>query len=179
MDIKELPLEGCFVITPKVFHDERGTFVKSYHEVTFSEKNLNFSMKEEFYSISKKNVFRGMHFQLPPAAHSKLVYCAKGEVQDYLVDLRKTSKTYGKHLSINLSEANCNILYIPVGIAHGFLSLSDESLMVYKTDHVYSPELDSGILWSSCNLNLQVEDVLISNRDTLFNSLDSFESPFS
>jgi len=178
MIINELGFKGCFEIIPKVFKDNRGCFVKTFHEHIFLDSGIDFIAKEEFYSTSKKNVFRGLHFQLPPAAHNKLVYCAKGQVLDFLVDLRKKSSSYGKSLSIDLSEDNGRILYIPVGIAHGFLSLSDDSLMVYKTDHVYSPEADTGILWSTCNLALPSQDLIISDRDQKLESLSDFKSPF-
>jgi dTDP-4-dehydrorhamnose 3,5-epimerase len=178
MMINELDFTGCFEIIPKIFKDDRGSFVKTYHESIFLENGIEFITKEEFYSTSKKNVFRGLHFQSPPAAHNKLVYCAKGEVTDFLVDLRKNSPTYGKSLSIFLSEDNGRILYIPIGIAHGFLSISDDSLMVYKTDHVYCPEEDSGILWSSCDLALSSKELIISERDQKFESIHDFRSPF-
>ncbi len=178
MKINELSVAGCFEILPKVFKDGRGSFVKTYHNDLFSEKGIDISVKEEFYSSSKRNVFRGLHFQLPPAAHNKLVYCAKGEVLDFLVDLRKSSPTYRKSLSINLSESNGRIIYIPIGIAHGFLSCSDESLMVYKTDCVYSPEEDTGILWSSCKLSIPNSNMIISERDQKLQTLDGFKSPF-
>jgi len=178
MIINELGFKGCFEIIPKVFKDDRGRFVKTFHENIFSDHGIEFTAKEEFYSTSKKNVFRGLHFQLPPAAHNKLVYCAKGQIIDFLVDLRKKSSSYGKSLSIDLSEENGRILYIPIGIAHGFLSLSDDSLMVYKTDHVYSPEADTGILWSTCNLALPSQGLIISDRDQKLESLLDFKSPF-
>lgn len=178
MHIEELNIPGCFQITPKIFKDNRGSFVKTFHAEILIQYGLNIELKEEFYSISKKNVFRGLHFQLPPAAHNKLVYCARGEVKDFLVDLRKKSDSYGKSLAINLSEDNGRILYIPIGVAHGFLSLSENSLMVYKTDYVYSPEEDSGILWSSCDLAMPIQNLIISDRDQSFESILEFKSPF-
>lgn len=178
MDINELTLAGCFEITPKVFKDNRGSFVKTYHEDIFSEKNINFEMKEEFYSTSHKNVFRGLHFQLPPSAHNKIVYCAQGSVVDFLVDLRKNSATYKKSISIELNERNGKALYIPIGIAHGFLSTSENSLMVYKTDSVYAPEEDTGILFSSCNLSDLPKSIVMSERDKNFISIQQFQSPF-
>ena len=178
MNIKELSFAGCFEITPKVFKDDRGRFVKVFHEDVFSEKAITFVMKEEFYSTSQKNVFRGLHFQLPPAALNKLVYCAQGSVLDFLVDLRKESATYQQSMEIELNEKNGKALYIPIGIAHGFLSLTDNSLMVYKTDCVYSPEQDAGILFSSCNLKNIPKSIFISERDRKLPYIKDFKSPF-
>lgn len=178
MDINELNLAGCFEITPKIFKDDRGHFVKVYHEKIFSEKGIQFEMKEEFYSTSQKNVFRGLHFQLPPVAHNKLVYCAQGSVIDFLFDLRKNSLTYQKSISVELNEKNRKSLFIPIGIAHGFFSLTDNSLMVYKTDSVYAPEQDSGILFSSCNLKGLSNSMILSKRDMEFPEVQSFKSPF-
>jgi dTDP-4-dehydrorhamnose 3,5-epimerase len=178
MQINELEIKGCYKIIPDPFRDMRGDFVKTFHDEIFKKAGIEFAIKEEFVSISHKNVLRGMHFQLPPSAHNKLVYCLNGEVCDFIVDLRKSFDTYGKHLLINLSAENRTILYLPIGIAHGFISLTDNSIMVYKTDNVHSVEYDSGILWDSCGFNFPVYDPVISVKDRSFVALDKFESPF-
>ena len=138
MEIKELAISGCYEIIPPHFEDSRGLFVKTFHELLFSQAGIHFVMKEEFFSISHKNVLRGLHFQLPPSAHNKLLYCVAGEVKDFFVDLRKNSQTYGKNQLLTLSEKNRKMLYLPIGIAHGFYSLFDNTCIVYKVDHVYS-----------------------------------------
>jgi dTDP-4-dehydrorhamnose 3,5-epimerase len=180
MNIKELEIPGCYQIIPNVFKDDRGIFTKTFHDETLRKYNLNIELKEEFYSISKKNVLRGLHFQTPPSAHNKLVYCPKGAVLDFFVDIRLGSPTYGKHLSIELSEKNSVILFLPIGIAHGFLSLEDDSLMVYKTDCSYDPNADAGLEIFSCGIELPIDisKVIISDRDTNLIPFDSYQSEF-
>jgi dTDP-4-dehydrorhamnose 3,5-epimerase/CDP-3, 6-dideoxy-D-glycero-D-glycero-4-hexulose-5-epimerase len=180
MNINELALSGCFEITPQIHADYRGEFVKTYHEKSWLENRLGFHCKEEFYSVSKFGVFRGMHFQLPPAAHSKVVYCCNGAVLDYLVDLRKSSATYGRAVSLELSRSNGKVIFIPVGVAHGFFSLVDDSILVYKTDHIYAPDYDCGISYKSLNLQIPIDDdeLILSERDRSFLGINEFETPF-
>jgi len=176
MNISSLEIEGCFLIDPKKFEDSRGVFVKTFNAEAYLKKEINFSAKEEFFSFSKKNVLRGLHFQEPPYAHNKLVYCPQGKVLDFFCDLRKSSSTYGKVISLELSSENNEILYLAKGIAHGFLSLTDDSLMIYKTDTVYNPESDSGILWSSIGLDIAIDNPIISERDLSFPIFSDYES---
>ena len=178
MNIKRLGIPGCYQITPKIFSDERGLFIKTFHSETLHEYGIDLDLKEEFYSISKKNVLRGL--QSPPSAHNKLVYCPKGAVLDFFVDVRIESPTYGQHLSIELNETNGVILYLPVGIAHGFLSLEDDSLMVYKTDCSYDPAADGGLSFSSCGINLPIDssNIIISERDVNLTAFDKYQSEF-
>lgn len=180
MKIKELDIKGCFLINPNLFADERGSFVKTFHAETLEEYGIKLELKEEFYTVSNKNVLRGLHFQNPPSAHKKLVYCPKGAVLDFFVDIRAGSPTYGQSISIELSEGNCNVLLLPVGIAHGFVSLQDNSLMVYKTDCSYDPNADDGIRFDSCNVQLPVRDesLIVSSRDLGLISWEEFESKF-
>ena len=180
MEIKELAIKGCFLITPNVFKDQRGTFVKTFHAETLHEFGIELELKEEFYSISNKNVLRGLHFQKPPAAHKKVVYCPQGAVIDFFVDIRAGSPTYGKIISVELNEDNCQVLFLPTGIAHGFVSLKNNTLMVYKTDCSYDPEADDGIHFDSCNIPLPVksDELIVSPRDSGFISLGNFESKF-
>ena len=180
MEIQELDIEGCFLITPKIFKDTRGNFIKTFNSDLYAEYGLSLDFKEEYYSVSHKGVLRGMHFQMPPHDHAKMVYCAKGSVFDAFIDLRKDSSTYKKHLTIELSESNKNILVLAEGIAHGFCSLEDDTLMVYKTTTVYEPQSDTGILWNSAGIKWPslVKENLISERDASFQELDCFNSPF-
>jgi dTDP-4-dehydrorhamnose 3,5-epimerase/CDP-3, 6-dideoxy-D-glycero-D-glycero-4-hexulose-5-epimerase len=177
-EIVDEPLAGLKLIQPRIFNDERGSFIKSYHSKQMKEFGIEFSLEEEFYSISKRNVLRGMHFQLPPHAHDKIVYCLAGEVLDVVLDIRKGSDTYGQSYATQLSANNRQILFIPKGIAHGFLSLSENSCMVYKTSAVYAPEADSGILWNSFEFNWPTMSPILSSRDSEFVSLSNFKSPF-
>src|SRR5438105_4784151 len=124
---------GLLLLRPRIFQDQRGIFVKTFRTDQFRELGIAFEPREEFYSISARDVLRGMHFQLPPAAHAKLVYCANGSVLDVVLDMRRSSSTFGKTFSCVLDEKNRDLLFIPAGFAHGFLALEDNSLMVYKT----------------------------------------------
>jgi len=179
MNIKELDIAGCYLVTLPHFKDERGTFVKTFHEENFKGTALEgFELKEEFYSVSKQNVLRGLHFQTPPAAHDKLVYCIQGLVIDFFLDIRTGSKTYGKHLIVELSAEKPELLFLPKGIAHGFLTQSEYATLVYKTNYMYSPEHDDGILWSSLDLDLPEADYIVSERDQSFLDVKNYKSPF-
>ena len=177
--MKVLPteLDGVFILKPNVFEDARGSFVKTYHEELFASCGIKFSPKEEFFSVSRKNVLRGMHFQRPPAAHDKLVYCPVGRVLDVVLDLRATAKNV-RCISRELSAQNREMLFIPSGCAHGFLSFEDDSIMVYQTSTVHSPAHDAGVLWNSFGFDWPVKNPILSERDQKFPALRDFESPF-
>ena len=178
MDLQPTELNGVLVLQPKIFQDHRGSFVKTYQDALFSERGIRFVPREEFFSVSKKDVLRGMHFQLPPAAHDKLVYCAVGRVLDVVVDLRRGSKTFGKSIARELSAANRQMMFIPVGCAHGFLTLEDNSIMVYQTSTPHAPAQDAGILWNSFGFDWPVKEPVLSDRDRGFPALCDFSSPF-
>lgn len=174
--VKEL-LPGALLVELKRFQDDRGSFVKTYSRQLFEASGVAFDLREEFYSFSRKNVVRGMHFQVPPHDHEKLIFCAAGAVLDVLVDLR-SGASQGRISSIVLRGDEPAALLIPKGVAHGFKSLSDESLMVYKTSTEYSPEHDKGILWDSFGFNWDVQEPVISARDAGHPSLADFANPF-
>lgn len=178
MNFKKLNIEGCYLIELNQFKDNRGTFIKTFHSDEFSKNNINLDMHEEFYSISAKNVIRGMHFQIPPFDHDKFVYCAHGAVLDVIVDIRKNSNTFGQFYHVELNDENNLALWIPKGIAHGFLSLADNSLMFYKTSSVHNPACDSGIKWNSFGFEWPVENVIISEKDSKLCIFSEFDSPF-
>ena len=129
--------------------------------------------------MSGKNVLRGMHFQRPPAAHDKLVYCPVGKVLDVVLDLRPTAKgARSRCFSHELSAQNREMLFIPAGCAHGFLALEDDSMMVYQTSTVHSPSHDAGVLWNSFGFDWPVKNPILSERDQKFPALCDFQSPF-
>ncbi len=165
-------IDGVYIIENFNAKDSRGSFTKTFNAEMFKEAKLCVGFKESYYSISNKDVIRGMHFQLPPFEHEKLVYVAKGEVLDVVLDLRKDSKTFGKYISVNLSGDNCRSLYIPKGLAHGFRSLKDDTIMVYNVSTVYNAEYDSGILYNSFGFDWGIITPIISERDK---SLKEFE----
>jgi dTDP-4-dehydrorhamnose 3,5-epimerase len=133
---------------------------------------------EEYFSRSKQNVIRGLHFQLPPEECVKIVYCIDGEVMDVVLDLRVDSPTYGKYEIFNLNDRLANILYIPIGLAHGFYTKSKTATMMYKVSKSYAPDYDAGIHWDSAEIPWPTKTPIISTRDSEFISLDKFQSPF-
>lgn len=175
---EETTLAGCFVLRAKVREDARGSFTKVYHEGAFRELGLTTEFREEYYSVSKKNVLRGLHFQLPPADHEKLVWCMSGKVLDVVLDLRRASRTYGEHQRFTLTGGSGEMIYIPRGMAHGFLTLSDEAVMMYKVTSVYAPACDAGIRWDTAGVDWGVSSPLLSERDQGFAALEEFSSPF-
>lgn len=173
-------LEGCFKIIPKTFQDSRGSFTKIYNDEIFKAQGINCSFKEQYYSLSKPGVLRGMHFQLPPQDHGKLVTCLMGQVLDVVIDLRKGSKTYKQTASFILSEENRCCVFLPKGFAHGFyVNGPSEAVLLYNTETVYNGALDSGILWSSLDFSWPFEgSPIISQRDASLPDLDKFQNPF-
>ena len=169
---------GLAVLQPRAMADARGMFVKIFHAEAFSEAGIPFEPREGFYSVSAKNVLRGMHFQRPPAALAKLVYCLGGRVLDVVLDLRRGSPGFGKTFSRELSWEEPELLYVPPGFAHGFLALEDNSVMAYLTDHVYAPALDGGIAWDSFDFPWPVTEPVLSERDRRFPRLTELPSPF-
>lgn len=178
MTILETKIIGCFEILLNDISDKRGSFLKTYHIDSFKEHNLETNWAEEYFSISHKDVVRGMHFQSPPQDHAKIVTCIKGSVLDVILDLRKSSSTYMSCISFEMGEKTKKMIYIPKGCAHGFLSLENNTLMFYKVTSVYSPENDHGILWDSIDFEWPNSNVIVSNRDLNHPKLSEYLSPF-
>jgi dTDP-4-dehydrorhamnose 3,5-epimerase len=178
MTFRETDIKGLRVIEYDIREDTRGAFQKVYNEDVQRLNELTTEWSEEYFSISHKNVLRGMHFQIPPKEHDKMVTCLLGSVLDVVLDLRLDSTTYGKVKAFELNDKSKKGLYIPKGFAHGFLSLEDNSLMHYKVSSVYSPEHDSGILWSSIPFEWGISDPILSERDKQHFKLLDFNSPF-
>lgn len=170
--------QDLLILETSNFEDNRGSFQKLFNYDFFKENGLNTDFKEFYYSISQKNVIRGMHFQLPPFEHVKLVYVSKGKIRDVVVDIRKQSDTYGKCFSIQLDETKAQYLYIPKGFAHGFLSLEDGSIVNYAQTTCYSKLHDCGIAQDSINFDWGVTSPIISGRDLTFEKLENLNSPF-
>jgi dTDP-4-dehydrorhamnose 3,5-epimerase len=179
MKVLDTSINELKIIRPLLFKDERGEFIKSYQQSAFKQLgNLTTNWSEEYFSISKIGVLRGMHFQIPPHDHEKLVTCIHGKVLDVVVDLRKKSSTYNQVASFELSEENKMMLFIPRGCAHGFLSLQDNTTMFYKVSSEYSADHDKGILWSSINFKWPIKELIISERDRKHPKLKDFQTPF-
>jgi dTDP-4-dehydrorhamnose 3,5-epimerase len=179
MKLKKTGIDGCYEIMPLDLKDHRGRFVKPYHVEDFKALGLDLVIREEYYSVSKRNVLRGLHFQLPPKATKKLVTCLDGVILDAVVDLRKNSPSYLKNFTIELSEEKGNLLFIPEGLAHGFCALSEEATVLYMCSEVYSPEHDTGIRWDSAGIPWPVVDPVVSEKDRQMITLEQFNSPFT
>ena len=158
--------------------DERGEFVKTFNEAAFAQMGIPLSPKEIVFSVSARDVVRGMHFQTPQSDHQKLVSCAAGAIIDVVVDLRKGSPSYGQHAAFELTDQNRHILLIPRGFAHGFLAMQDQSLVTYCTDTGHDPTCDSGIRWDSFGYDWPVKNPIVSEKDQHLVGLDEYQSPF-
>ena len=181
MKISKTQIKGCLAIKFDKHFDSRGSFIKTFNKDSYKNIDLaSFDLHEEYYSSSNKNVFRGFHFQKPPHDHNKFVYCLSGSVIDYFLDIRLYSKTYGKICSVRLGDENeFDAVYLPKGIAHGFLSEVDNSTLVYKTDTMYDAESDDGINMRSFNDIINIDNVIISERDSSFKDFTEFKTPFN
>lgn len=178
MRIEETDLPGCFLVRSGRVADARGSFIKTFHAATFTSAGLRTDWRETYCSTSVRSVVRGMHFQLPPADHAKLVFCTAGQVLDVILDLRRGSPAFGQHRSFRLDEAAGVGVYIPSGCAHGFLSLSETSTMDYKVTSVHSPEQDAGVAWDSFRFKWPVAAPVLSERDGKHPPFGQFETPF-
>lgn len=147
-------ISDVILVIPKIFEDNRGFFMESYKKSDFFKNGIETEFNQDNYSKSSKGVLRGLHYQAEPNAQAKLVRCVKGRIFDVAVDIRKNSKTFGKYVKAELSESNKNMLYIPKGFAHGFIVLSDEAEILYKTSGEYAPDSDRGILWCDKDINI-------------------------
>ena len=177
-ELRKTKLSGCWEIMPKILKDDRGYFVKTFHSDFFAQQELETDFKEEYYSLSYQGVIRGLHFQIPPHDHTKIVYCVQGAVMDVVVDLRIQSPTYGQFAVFDLNAEKGNLVYISPGFAHGFEVLSESALMMYKVSTVYNSGADSGVLWSSLEIPWQAQNPILSQRDQSFVPLPEFRSPF-
>lgn len=178
MNVIETPIKGLLIIETVNFQDNRGCFQKLFNSNYFQDNNLETNFKEFYYSVSSKNVIRGMHFQLPPYDHVKLVYVSKGHIKDVVVDLRKSSDTFLQPFSIEINDTEGKYLYIPKGLAHGFLSLEDGSIVNYAQTSCYSEEHDCGVAYNSINFDWKIKTPILSVRDLSFKKLEDFNSPF-
>ncbi|MDY4012057.1 MAG: dTDP-4-dehydrorhamnose 3,5-epimerase [Fusobacterium gastrosuis] len=179
----ETGIEGLYIIEPTVFGDERGFFVESYNKNDFTELGISDEFVQDNHSKSKKGILRGLHFQTK-FSQGKLVRVIKGSVYDVAVDLRKDSKTFGKHFGLELSAENKRMFFIPKDFAHGFLTLEDDTEFTYKCTDFYHPEYDSGIMWNDKDINidwnfekynLKEKDIVLSEKDKKHQSLKEYE----
>lgn len=182
--VTQTPLAGVLLIEPQFFRDSRGFFVESYNKKDFHDAGITEEFVQDNHSKSQKGVLRGLHFQ-SPHAQGKLVRVLKGSIYDVVVDIRVGSPTYGRIFAVTLSENDPAMLYVPVGFAHGFLVLEDNTEVMYKVTDLYYPEGDAGLLWNDPDLNIPwpldqvgIKKPILSEKDTKHPSLFELTSPF-
>lgn len=169
MKINDVYIEGLKIIEPDIFHDERGYFFESYNEHKFADAGIKEQFVQDNQSLSLLGVLRGLHFQTGEYAQAKLVRVISGSVIDIAVDLRKDSPTFGKYFSIELNDINNLMFYIPVGFAHGFVALKNNTIFSYKCSKAYNKNSESGLLWCDPQLNINwgMLNPIISSKDAI------------
>jgi dTDP-4-dehydrorhamnose 3,5-epimerase len=182
MNVIKTDIEGVVVIEPRVFDDARGYFFESYSKRRFDEVVRPIEFVQDNESMSTRGVIRGLHFQRPPFSQSKLVRCVRGAVLDVVVDIRRGSPTYGRHIAVELTGENRRQLFVPRGFAHGFAVLSDEAVFQYKCDNYYHPESEGGISIADRSLGIDWRidpaEAILSEKDLRNPMFSDFESPF-
>ena len=182
MNITKFNIQGPLLIETKVFYDERGYFFEAFNVKKLAEIGINNNFVQDNVSSSKKGVLRGLHYQLQPMAQAKLIGVFSGKIMDVIVDIRKGSPTFGKHLSVELSSKDHKMLFIPKGFAHGFIALEDDTMIQYKCDGYYSPEHERGINFLDPTLNINwnypKDKIIIAKRDQEFPLLSQADVNF-
>lgn len=170
MDYKKTEIEGVYIIQPKVFKDNRGYFMETFRQSDFDAgigRHVEFIQDNE--SKSSRGVLRGLHYQKGEASQAKLVRVIKGRVVDVAVDIRRSSKTFGRYVMVELSEENKTQFFIPRGFAHGFLVLSDEAIFTYKVDNAYAPQQEASIRYDDPDIAIEwpmdMAEVITSEKD--------------
>lgn len=180
MEIKEVEIPGLLVIHPQVFYDSRGYFFESYNKIKLQAQGFDVNFVQDNQSMSSRGTLRGLHFQRPPFEQGKLVSVLKGAALDVVVDIRKKSAFYGKYFSINLTEQNKTMLWVPPGFAHGFLTLEDNTVFIYKCSQVYNKDSEGCLFWNdpTLNINWNIENPVISEKDNKAPLFGDLISPF-
>jgi dTDP-4-dehydrorhamnose 3,5-epimerase len=179
MEVENLGVTGPYLITPRIFEDDRGYFFESFNQKEFNEKIYEVNFVQDNESRSQYGVLRGLHFQKPPYDQAKLVRVVKGRVYDVAVDMRKDSPTYGKFFGVLLSAKNHRQFFVPRGFAHGFLALDDDNIFQYKCDNYYNKESEGAIAWDDKDLNINWNDYLFSLVDIILSEKDKLNKPLS
>ena len=182
MEVVKTNIEGVVIIEPRVFEDPRGYFFESFSQKEFEEKVCKTTFIQDNESKSSYGVLRGLHFQKPPYAQSKLVRVIKGNVLDIAVDIRKGSPTFGKYVAVELSGENKRQFFVPRGFAHGFVVLSEEAIFQYKCDNYYAPKNEGAVAWDDAEINIDwkipFDKILLSEKDMDGLMLSEIENPF-
>ena len=180
MEVIKTDISDLYIVKPKVFEDNRGYFFESYNKELFLRNGIDQNFVQDNESKSSKGVLRGLHFQKPPFAQGKLVRVMRGSVLDVAVDIRKNSPTFGQWASVELTQDNKWMYWIPPGFAHGFVTLEDNTVFFYKCTNVYNKESEGSILWNDPDLNIdwKVENPILSEKDKTGPPFKDFVSPF-
>jgi dTDP-4-dehydrorhamnose 3,5-epimerase len=182
MRIEKTFIKDLLIVEPIVFEDERGYFFEAYSKTKFSDLGIDIKFVQDNQSYSKKGTLRGLHYQNPPYAQTKLVRVLEGEIMDVAVDLRKDSPTYGKSFSVLLSAENKKQLLVPQGFAHGFSVLSDTASVMYKCDQFYNKESEGGIKFDDPSLSIDwgisLEEAIVSEKDQILPFIENCKSLF-
>ena len=181
LSVEKTPLEGLLILTPRRFGDARGFFSESWNAQTMADAGIDLAFVQDNHSLSaRKGTLRGLHFQTPPMAQDKLVRCGRGALFDVAVDIRSGSPTYGQWFGVELSAENGRQLLVPIGFAHGFVTLNDDTEICYKCTAPYAPECDAGIAWNDSAIAVEwgVSDPVLSNKDAQAGVLADVGTPF-
>jgi dTDP-4-dehydrorhamnose 3,5-epimerase len=182
MTLEHTAIADLIILNPIVFSDERGYFFEAYNQLKFKELGISINFVQDNQSFSQKGTIRGLHYQNPSFAQTKLVRVLQGEIIDVAVDIRKDSPTYGQHFAIRLSAENQKQLLIPHGFAHGFSVISDTAVVLYKCDQFYNKESEGGIRFDDPALNIDwgmdLKDAIVSEKDKVLPNLNACNSLF-
>lgn len=182
MKIEQTFIKDLIILKPAIFEDERGYFFEAYNKSKLVDLGIAIDFVQDNQSFSKKGTVRGLHYQNPPYAQTKLVRVLEGEIMDVAVDLRKDSPTFGKHFSVLLTSENKKQLLVPQGFAHGFSVLSETAVVLYKCDQYYNKESEGGIRYDDNSLNIDwgmnLKDAIVSEKDTVLPNLANCNSQF-
>jgi dTDP-4-dehydrorhamnose 3,5-epimerase len=180
METTETLIKGLLIIQPKIFRDDRGYFYEPYNKKVLASLGIKDEFVQDNQSLSQKGVLRGLHFQKPPYAQAKLIRVLQGSVWDIALDIRKNSPTYGQYYGVELNEENKTTFYIPAGFAHGFVTLEDNTIFLYKCSDFYNKESEGCIQWNDPDINIQwnISNPILSEKDKNGTLLKNFTSPF-
>jgi dTDP-4-dehydrorhamnose 3,5-epimerase len=171
-------IPGCFEIVFNRMNDNRGWFTKTFHEEMFRSLSPDFTIAEEYFSLSTRGVFRGLHFQVPPRAIDKLIFCPVGSVKDFVVDIRQGSPSYGEWIGFELNEETPKAIFVPRGTAHGFYSTSDRTIIQCKSSGIFDGPSDKAISYKSFSLAKELNDPVLSEKDLHAPLFNDFQNPF-
>ncbi len=180
MKITTTPIEGILIIEPQIFRDSRGYFFESYNQDKMFEAGINLNFVQDNQSLSQKGAVRGLHFQAPPFEQGKLVRVVQGAVRDVVVDIRKESATYGQNFTIDLTAENQLMFWIPPGFAHGFETLEDNTIFLYKCTNMYNKASEGGLFWNDPEIGIQwqTQEPIVSDKDQILPLFKDFTSPY-